>query len=387
MTFQDIKRIVLWVATVLLLSAVGIIVIVSIIAWVSRISSPNFDQEQSAPDKELAQVREEGKKLCDEYEYPPDPLGRWKEDVLKMFVICKNAENTEDYINVTYLLKELNNPSSEYSPTIEFKEVNDISLIVLNGISTSNYYLFFDKSADGKEFSDLLVDNGRRGSPIYRIVSDSFGNQWFVSTKLNGGGSDMSDFIDSWYWINKSLKLSKVLEYGSLGGFGTGWGMFNDPDYLVSSFSVKESPKTIGANSYIDFVFSRSYAFGDQDLVSDNISMRYRWNSTTKSFEYISGDSGFKLENIDGDGAPLFGVKVETEECDVNWLLCMNVEFIKENYSRLIKIATGSDIDKKKALGEFLIKNSNVEISTKQKQELDWFHNLPQVKQLLSYYD
>ena len=265
--------------------------------------------------------------------------------------------------------------------------MNGISLIVLNGISTSNYYLFFDKSADGKEFSDLLVDNRRRGSPIYRIVSDSFGNQWFVSTKLNGSGSDMADFVDSWYWINKSLKLSKVLEYASLGGFGTGWGMFNDPDYLVSSFSVEESSKTVGANSYIDFVFSRSYRFGDQDLVSNKISMRYRWNSATKSFEYISGDSGFKLENIDGDGAPLFGVKVETEKCDWTWLLCMNVEFIKENYSQLIKVATGSDIDRKEALGEFLIRSSNEKVGAKQKQELDWFHNLQQVKQLLNYYD
>ena len=65
----------------------------------------------------------------------------------------------------------------------------------------------------------------------------------------------------------------------------------------------------------------------------------------------------------------------------------MNGEFIKENYSQLMKIATGSDMAKKKALGEFLIRNLDQEIGTKEKQELDWFHNLPQVKQLLSYYD
>lgn len=330
-------------------------------------------------DKEYAQAREEGKKLCDEYQYPADLLNSWGEEVLQMFIICKNAEANKDYINVTYLLDEIKNPSSEYSPKIEYGKINGLNFAALMGISTSNYYLFYDE----KPLADLAIDNGKRHNPSYRINSDGFGNQWFISTELGNSGSDLSEYIDSWYWIEKSKpELKKVLEYPSLGGFGTGWGIFNDDGWLGSDFSVKDNLKTVEGNSYVDFDFSRSYEFWGEELASNKISMRYRWDPTTKSFEYVSGDSGFGLKDIDGDNSPLF--KTKTEKCDVNWILCMNAAFIKENYNQLMVIATESDISKKKALEGILVKNPSEETGAKEKQELIWFHNIAQVKKLLS---
>src|SRR3989338_1845244 len=332
-------------------------------------------------DKEYAQHREAGKKFCNEYKYPNEALDNWPKEPLEAFVICKSAEKIGDYINVVYVWNDIRNPNSEFDAIIEYKKVNDVNLAAIMGVmSTSNYYFFYND-----EFlADLIVSNGKRHGPSYEIVSDKLNNQWFVSTKLGNSGSDMSEYVDTWYWIEKDrLELKKVLEYPSIGGFGSGWGIFNDSGWLGSSFSVEKSFKNIDGNSYIDFDFRRLYEFGDEELISDKVSMRYQWDSAASNFTYISGNSDFRLSNINGINAPLF--TQERNECNHNsWLFCMYADFLKEFYQPLAKVAAGSDVGKKQALAEILILEFNENIDEKVKQDLEWFNNLSEVQHLLN---
>jgi len=342
-------------------------------------SDSDFDEEEW--NRKMTQRREEGKRFCDEYNYPDGALTSWPKEPLEAFVICKSAEKIGDYINVIYVWNDIRNPNSEFDATIEYKKVNDVNLAAIMGVmSTSNYYFFYDD-----EFlADLIVSNGKRHGPSYEIISDKLGSQWFVSTELGNSGSDMSEYIDTWYWIRKDKpELKKVLEYPSIGGFGTGWGIFNDSGWLQSSFSVEKSFKNINGNSYIDFDFRRLYEFGDEELVSNKISMRYQWVSVARNFAYVSGNSGFKLSEINGDNAPLF--IQERNECNYDsWLFCMYADFIKEFYQSLAKIAAGSDINKKQALAEILILEFDKDTDEKVKQDLEWYNNLPEVQDLLN---
>ena len=338
-----------------------------------------FDKEEW--NKKMTERREEGKRFCDEYNYPGGALTSWPKEPLEAFIVCKSAKKIGDYVDVVIIWNDIRNPDSEFDATIEYKKVNNINLATIMGVmSTSNYYFFYDD-----EFlTDLVISNDKRHNPSYKIVSDKLNNQWFVSTKLGNSGSDTSEYIDTWYWIEKNgPELKKVLEYPSIGGFGTGWGQFNDDGSLGSSFSVEKSFKNISGNSYVDFDFKRFYEFGDEELVSNKISMRYQWVPAARNFAYISGNAGFKLSNINGANPPLF--IQERNECNHNsWLFCIYADFTKEFYQSLAKVAVGSDTNKKQALAKILILEFDKDVDEKVKQDLEWFNNLPEVKQLLN---
>lgn len=334
-------------------------------------------------EKEFAQYRTDGKKICDEFQQPGMPLEKWKDADFIKSIVCNEALAIKDYLNVTYLIAELANPASEYSPEIKHGKINDINFAVLDGDSTRNYYMFFTSEQPKIKFLDLLVNNDRRHNPSYKIASDSFGNEWFVSTRLAGSGSDQSDYVDSWYWVDKnSLKLKKVLEYSSLGGFGTGWGIFNDSGWLGGKFSVTSSNMVLDNNSYFNFSFERSYDWEDENLLSNTISMRYRWDPDNKSFSYVSGNTNLKLADIDGMN-PLSFVKGKNN-CEIDWIFCMYSELVDNNYGELTKIALGEDTVKKGILAKILVKNPDINNSADEGiQALNWYHNLPKVKHLL----